>query len=322
MLKRRLISKILMTTIALCSLFMLTLIPKSREYRLENVETKTVYDEEKGDTPVYLIDQYNYVARTVVKIENDPNIENKIKKLLEVLIVESDSEKKVPNGFKAIIPSDTKVLSVGYDKHSKTAKINFSEELLDVSKNKEEKMIEAIVYTVTTIKDVENIIIYVEEVPLTTLPKTGIHLPSTLNRNYGINKEYDFTSLNDINDITVYYINKYNEDYYYVPVTKYVNDNEDKIKIIIDELASGPSAGTNLMSFLNSNTEILSSSVVGDTLELTFNDYIFDDIKNKKILEEVIYTICLSIADNYDVKEVSFNVSDKQIYKSVLKTIE
>ena len=40
------------------------------------------------------------------------------------------------------------------------------------------------------------------------------------------------------------------------------------------------------------------------------------------ILEEVIYTICLSIGDNYDVEEVSFTVEDEEIYKSVIKTIE
>ena len=36
----------------------------------------------------------------------------------------------------------------------------------------------------------------------------------------------------------------------------------------------------------------------------------------------IIYTICLSVADNYDVKEVIFEVENQEIYKSVLKTIE
>ena len=42
----------------------------------------------------------------------------------------------------------------------------------------------------------------------------------------------------------------------------------------------------------------------------------------KEILEEVIYTICLSIEDNYDVKQIVFNVNNEEIYKSVLKSIE
>jgi len=41
----------------------------------------------------------------------------------------------------------------------------------------------------------------------------------------------------------------------------------------------------------------------------------------KDILEEVIYTICLSIKDNYDTKEVIINVDNEEISKTVLKTI-
>ena len=42
----------------------------------------------------------------------------------------------------------------------------------------------------------------------------------------------------------------------------------------------------------------------------------------RNILEEVLYTIELSIAENYDVKEVIFEVDNQEIYKSVLKSIE
>ena len=42
----------------------------------------------------------------------------------------------------------------------------------------------------------------------------------------------------------------------------------------------------------------------------------------KKMMEEVLYTICLSIADNYDIDEVIFMVGDEEITKSVLKTLE
>ena len=76
------------------------------------------------------------------------------------------------------------------------------------------------------------------------------------------------------------------------------------------------------MSFLNSNTRLLAVENSSDVLTLMFNQYIFDEIDSKTLLEEVIYTISLSIADNYDVKEVLFMCDNEQIYKSVLKTIE
>ena len=70
--------------------------------------------------------------------------------------------------------------------------------------------------------------------------------------------------------VTVYYVGKYNDDYYYVPVTKYLNSSKDKIKVIIEELASGPSYGSNLMSFLNSNTKLLATEQDVNTMHLVF----------------------------------------------------
>ena len=76
------------------------------------------------------------------------------------------------------------------------------------------------------------------------------------------------------------------------------------------------------MSFLNDNVKLLSVEQMEDTLRLNFNEYIYSNLDTKEILEEVIYTICLSIEDNYDVKQIVFNVNDEEIYKSVQKSIE
>ena len=74
------------------------------------------------------------------------------------------------------------------------------------------------------------------------------------------------------------------------------------------------------MSFLNSNTVLLSSDIEDDLMRLVFNQYIFNDLSTKNILEEVIYTISLSIEANYDIKKVEFDVNNEEIYKSVIKS--
>ena len=79
---------------------------------------------------------------------------------------------------------------------------------------------------------------------------------------------------------------------------------------------------TNLLSFLNSNTKLLEATNQDDILTLVFNNYIFDNLDESKILEEVIYTISLSVKDNYEVSDVVFVVNDTEIYKSVLKTLD
>ena len=70
------------------------------------------------------------------------------------------------------------------------------------------------------------------------------------------------------------------------------------------------------MSYLNSNTKILSVNNENDTLTINFNDAIYNDINEKEILEEVIYTISMSINDNYGINKVNFNVNNEEIYKN------
>ncbi len=318
MLRKKMIRKIIITSSALFALLLIYLIPNQDEKLNINQNLEYVNLEVATNT-IYLLDNYNYLGKTEVVV-NSTTTEEKVKELVEVLISGGSGENKIPNGFKSILPSDTKILSVKYE--DGLIKIDFSKELLNINKELEEKMIEAIIYTVTSVDEVDKLIIYVEGDILTKLPQTKINLPSTLDRNFGINKTYDFTKTDDINQVTVYYLNKHNDNYYYVPVTKYLNDNRDKIKIIIDELTSTNTYNTNLLSYLNSNTEILAIEEQPDILELTFNSYIFSDVESKDILEEVIYTICLSVKDNYDVSEVVIKSEDEEIYQAVLKEIE
>lgn len=321
MIKRILSRKVIVATSALFALFLVYMIPKEEIKQLENVTENIEYVESQvEEQTVFLLNQDNLLGRTQVVASETADPLSKVKEALLTLIQEGPNESRVPNGFKAIIPSDTKINSI--DLQDGILKVDFSKELLDVNEEMEEKVVEAIVYTATSIKEVRSVIIFVDGDVLTKLPKSGINLPSTLDRSFGINKEYDLTSTDSINQVTVYYVDEYNDNYYYVPVTKYLNDDRDKIKIIIDELTSANMYQTNLMSFLNSNTELLDIQQSEDVLSLNFNSYIFNDATKKDILEEVIYTICLSVGDNYNVEEVVFQVDTEEVYKTVLKDVE
>lgn len=322
MLKKISIRKLIISFSALFTLFLIYLIPNNEndKNKLEDIPQELEYvNNDLVTSSVFLLDSYNMLGKTEVPVSSK-DIESLAKELLEVLINGGANEDRIPSGFKSVLPSDTKILSLKYDKD--LIKVDFSKELLNTSKEMEEKVVEAIVYTLTSINGVNKVIIYVDGNILTKLPQTKINLPSTLDRSFGINKEYDINSIKDINQVTIYYVNKNNDNYYYVPVTKYLNDDRDKIKIVIDELSGNSIYNTNLMSFLNSNAELISSEKKDDLMHLNFNEYIFSDIEEKNILEEVIYTISLSVCDNYDVKGVVFNVENEEIYKTVLKTIE
>jgi germination protein M len=318
MLKRIYTKKLVVCSVVLFALLLIYFIPDESNKLKIKEEIEYVNIDIKTST-IFLLDSNNYLASTQIITKND-DIEGKAKELIESLIIDGNKQDNIPSGFKAIIPNGTKIRSLIYDNN--LIKLDLSSELMNTAKENEEKIIEAIVYTLTSIDKVDYVIIYMDGNILTTLPQSKKTLPSTLDRSFGINKQYNLDSFNNINKTTVYYISEFNGNEYYVPVTKVNNDTRSKIEIIVDELSSSNVYRTNLMSYLNDNTKLISVNESDNELIVNFNSAIFNDINEKEILEEVIYTIAMSINDNYNVDIVVFNVEDKEIYKSVLKSIE
>lgn len=310
--------KLVVCAVAIFTIMLIYIIPTNEE-KLEIKEEINYVNKEIETSTIFLLDSNNYLASAEI-ITNSKTIEEKAKELLQALIIDSNKQDNIPNGFKSIIPSNTEILSLSYKEG--VIKVDFSKDLMNTNIENEEKIIEAIVYTLTSINDVKQIIIYMEGEILTKLPQSKITLPSTLDRSFGINKEYNLNNNKNINKTTIYYISEFNGNEYYVPVTKVNNDERSKIEIIIDELSSNNVYKTNLMSYLNSNTKLLSVTELDEELVVNFNSAIFNDINTNEILEEVIYTISMSINDNYDVNTVVFNVEDEEICKKTLKSIE
>ncbi len=323
MLKKMITKKILVSSLCLFALFLIYMIPKDTVYTLKEVKQEVNYvNQNENLKTVFLMDQDGMLGKTeyVSSVLDENDINRQVTDAISVLIKDGVNESKVPNGFQAIIPSDTKIISSSFE--NGVYKINFSSELLDVKADMEEKIIEAIVFTATSNKNVKQVIIYIDGDTLTYLPKSKTYIPATLDRNFGINKTFEITNTDHIQSVIVYFLKEYNQEQYYVPVTKYVNDDREKVKIIIDELSSSQVYHSNLMSYLDSNTKLEATNIEDDTLTLQFNQNILTHLEEEPILEEVIYTIALSIQDNYDVSQVSFEVGNEEICKTVLKTLD
>ena len=319
MLKKMSIKKIMISSLAVLILMTIYLIPDNRkELELQNNDIEYVYNNIKST--IYLIDSDDYVARTNISTCKCDGVE-KAKDLLEGLIIDGKKSNIIPNGFRSIIPPGTTIKNI--ELKNKTLTINFSKELLEIEETIEEKMIESIIYTLTSIDGIDKVIIKVEGKALNKLP-SGNNLPTVLDRNYGINKTYELVNTSNIESYTIYYVNEYNNNKYYVPVTKYVNGkNEDRVKIIIKELSSSPIYETNLMSYLNTNAELNNYELVDKNLKLNFNELLLNDIDEKNILEEVIYTISLSINNIYNnLETVSFYIDNNEVYTVNITEIE
>ncbi len=310
MLKRKAFKKIIISLSCLGILGILYIFPNKNE----SIKTNISHSNNENNI-VYLIDNNKYISR-VSTILTSKSKEDKIKEIISILTI--DSNNYIREGFKKVIPKNTKLLNL--EIQDQLVKLNFSKELLNVDIYNEEKMIEAIVYSLTSLDNIKYISIYVEGSILNKLPNSNKKLPTILDRSIGINKEYNINNINNTTKTTIYYLSKYNDYYYYVPVTKVNNDDISKIEIIIKELTSSKMLNTNLISYLNNNTELLSYNETDKSLLLNFNENILDDINTNNILEEVSYSINLSIKDNYgDVDSVLYYVNDKIISTFSLK---
>lgn len=319
MLKKMSIKKIMVSTCAILILLIIYLIPDNRsDLDLKNDDIEYTYN--NITSVIYLIDKNDYVARTNIVSCNCSEVD-KAKDLIEGLVLGGKKSNIIPNGFRSIIPPDTSIKDITLE--NKILTIDFSKELLDVPENEEEKMLEAIIYTLTSINGIDKVIIKVEGEVLTNLPNSKKTLPSALDRSYGINKDYELVTINNIDSYTVYYVNEYNDNNYYVPVTKYINSEDtERVKVIIKELSSSPIYETNLMSHLNAGAILNDYELIGNSLKLNFNELLLNDTNNK-ILEEVIYTIGLSMNDVYnDLETVSFYVNDNEVYTLILSELE
>jgi len=310
MLRKMMYRKIIVSSSLLLVILMLYLIPANKqEINIPNQTLEYVYPNDLE--VIYLLDNNDYLSRQEISASNKDIISKSID-LIESLTIDGKKKDKISNGFKPIIPKNTKVLDI--ELKDKTLTIDFSKELYNIEEEHEEKLIESLTYTLTSLDGIEKIELLIEGNKLKQLPNSKKIIPEFLDKNYGINKTYELTTLNDIYSYTIYYVNHYNNDAYYIPVTKYINSEEqDKVKIIIDELSTSITYESNLMSYLDTNVKLLDYEIIDETIKLNFNNQILSDITSNIILEEVIYTIGLSLCDELNVKEVIFQVDNQEI---------
>lgn len=304
MIKKSSIRRICVATLTLFILLIIYFFPSNDTVIKEHLSYIT-----KDEMPIFLVDNSDYVARTSI-VKNSSETLEQIKEIIEALTKNTKKSSYIRDGFKPIIPDGTKVLDLKLEENILT--INFSKELLNVVHCDEQKMIEAIIYSLTEIKDIKKIKILVEGKPLTNLPNSNKKLPEYLDKSYGINKIYNLDSLKETTKTTIYYLSKNKDYYYYVPVTKVSNEKTERVEIIIKELKSTPIYHTNLISYLAASANMTSYEMLENAISLSFNNYLIANIKEEDILEEVKYSIVLSIRDTYGINEVIFNIPDTE----------
>ena len=299
MIKNCVKKKLIITTFALL-VFLITLTFPKTEEEIKNV---TITYTQNASFPIYLLDKDEFVARTSISLKST-DVVKQAKELIAMMTIDNASAAYIPNLFAPILPKNTKVLSI--DVQDTTLKVNLSQEFLNIPKGYEEKVLECLVYSLTELEGVDSILLYVEGDVLDTLPNTNEKLPLLLTRDIGVNKIYDLTNLKDVTKTTTYYIAKENDFSYYIPVTLLSNSDQNKVEIVIERLKTNPNIKTNLISYLSANTEIKSYELLEEEIALSFSPVLYEGIVNEDLVEEVKYSISLSLMDTLHVKNVTF----------------
>ena len=234
---------------------------------------------------IYLLNKNNYLVKTDVFIDSN-KLNTKIKRIINYLTIDNN---KVPINLSGYIPKNTKLIDFNIEDHSLV--LNFSKEIENT--NEEELMITGIVYSMLELDEINEVSFLIEGKPYKNY--------NNLNKKIGINKDILYTQRKDIDKVVVYYLDK--TDSYYVPVTKYLNNNKDKIEVIVEELKN---TKKDLISYINYNTKLLNYNEEANLLVLNFSKELKDN--NEEANEKILNTISYSVFDNYDVNMVMFQI--------------
>ena len=307
MLKKKAFNRIFLTTIVFFLVFSLYTL-KDVNYTFQNNE----FSKKDDLTNIYTLNDDNYISKTAVYVDKSLSLEDKIKEKLEIMVKENNKNALLPSYFNPILPENTEILEVVVE--DSLVKVYFSKELLNITEEQSEQMLEAIIYTITD-ENILGIEIYAGDSMLKYIPHTSKALPTVLTRDFGINKTYELSSTNDITKVVMTYYGTSNNEYYEIPITKYVNDDREKIEIIMEELEN-LSFDFNLTTLIE-NLDLLEYNISDDKISIKLN---------KDLTEEEETILLTSIFNNYDVEKIELSIentkNDKKILEKTKKDIE
>lgn len=290
MLRTKILRKIYITSLIIFVLFIISSFTINKNITNIKVEYQTKI------SSIYLLDENNYLLKVNISVKD--NINDNI----PIIINSLKEDNKHYSGLRGLIPTNTEINDYKID--NKILYIDFNDNLLKVNDSLKEKIIESIVFSFISFTEIDGVKITING----NLINIGDEI---LTKDFGINKEYDFKRPSNIEKVVLYYYENKDNNNYYVPVTKYINSTDDKIKVIIDNLRTNYLIKTNLMSYLNDRINILKYEKTNNIVTISFANLL--DFKNDDIREEVIYTLSNSLLDSNVATKVIFMQDDRII---------
>ena len=252
---------------------------------------------------VYLVDNDDVLIPLTIKYETFDSQAEELMYLLSMLKVDSSI---ASNEFNGLLPKECSVKSL--DLLDGNLKINFNEDIATYKAQDELRIIESLVWTFTDLDYVDSVSLSMNDELLTHMPVNNLPINNPLDKHFGINN-YLLTSsiMGSGTKVLSYYEKEIDEKFYYVPVTHYVNNNNELsiYDLTIETLFKNPGITSSLtVCRCIEDTEMLTSSIVNENiLYLSLSeDILFDETT----VSLDIYQLLKEVTVLLDVKDVSF----------------
>lgn len=257
-------------------------------------------------TELYLVDKNGYVVAQTLDL---PKTESVAKQALEYLVQNGPVTELLPNGFRAVLPADTKV---SVNVKDKLATVDFSNDFKNYQAEDELRILQSVTWTLTQFDTIDKVKLQMNGHPLDEMPVNGTPIGDEVSRKDGIN--FDTSDVADITNtrpVTVYYIGGETDSYYFVPVTKRVsNAIENNIDAVVGELVEGPDVASNLLNKFNSDVKLLDApKVENGKVTLNFNESIYNSFEEKIISKGVLESLVLSLTEQNGIESVAVTVN-------------
>jgi len=260
---------------------------------------------------LYLVDKDGFVVPQTLNI---PKTNSVAKESLEYLVKDGPVTEMLPNGFQGVLPAGT---NISVNIKDKVATVDFSKDFNEYEASDESKIMQSVTWTLTQFDTIDSVKLQVNGKELKEMPVAKTPIQGALTRADGINIDTkDIADITNTKPLTVYYVGGETGEYYYVPVTKRVNNSEENnIAAAVGVLAEGPGTGSALATFMEQDVALLDDPVVADgKVTLNFNESIYNsaDGEEKTVSDDLLNSLVLSLTEQEGIESVAITVNGEQ----------
>ncbi|WP_226583523.1 GerMN domain-containing protein [Halobacillus litoralis] len=254
---------------------------------------------------IYLMDANGMVAPQTLQLPASKEVATQA---LEYMVKDGPVTNLLPNGFEAVLPAGTEILGLNTEEDG-TLIVDVSEDFKNYEAKDEEKILQAMTYTLTQFDNVKRIKLWINGHEQEVMPVDGTPVSQGVSRADGINHLVGVqTDVLNSEAVTVYFPAQNGEQVYQVPVTTRVEKGSDEYESRVQALLNGPELGTSLMNPFHEGALMVGSRLENGVLSLSFNEKVLTGTEEPSLSDAALASLVMSMTELDGVESVEVQV--------------